>query len=75
VFAQSAGGRFDMGALMKQAMAALDGRGGGARDFAQGGAPAEADVQAALDAAEKVVRSQESAAVPGVAANALTPES
>ncbi len=49
VFAQPAGGRFDMGALMKQAMAALGGRGGGARDFAQGGAPAGANVQRALE--------------------------
>ena len=58
VFAQSAGGRFDMGALMKEAMSALGGRGGGSRDLAQGGAPAGADIDAALNAAEKVVRSQ-----------------
>ncbi len=51
VFAQSAGGAFDMGAWMKDAMAALGGRGGGARDMAQGGAPAGADVDSALDAA------------------------
>ncbi len=38
VFAQSAGGQFDMGALMKEAMAALGGRGGGNRELAQGGA-------------------------------------
>ncbi len=58
VFAQSSGGRFDMGALMKEAMAALGGRGGGARDMAQGGAPAGADVESALDAvAEKIVSS------------------
>jgi alanyl-tRNA synthetase len=58
VFAQSAGGKFDMGALMKETMSALGGRGGGARDLAQGGAPAGADVQGALDAAEKLIRSQ-----------------
>lgn len=51
VFAQSGGGPFDMGAWMKQAMASLGGRGGGARDMAQGGAPAGADLDAALDAA------------------------
>jgi alanyl-tRNA synthetase len=51
VFAQSAGGRFDMGALMKESMSALGGRGGGSRELAQGGAPAGADVEAALNAA------------------------
>ena len=51
VFAQSAGGPFDMGAWMKEAMSSVGGRGGGAKDLAQGGAPAGADVIAALDAA------------------------
>lgn len=51
VFAQSSGGSFDMGAWMKDAMASLGGRGGGARDLAQGGAPAGADVEPALKAA------------------------
>lgn len=58
VFAQSAGGRFDMGALMKETMSALGGRGGGSHDLAQGGAPAGADVEAAVNAAERVVRGQ-----------------
>ncbi len=59
IFAQSSGGRFDMGALMKDAMAALGGRGGGARDMAQGGAPDGADVAAALNSmAEKITNSQ-----------------
>jgi alanyl-tRNA synthetase len=49
VFAQSAGGNFDMGALMKETMSSLGGRGGGTRDMAQGGAPAGADVEPALD--------------------------
>jgi alanyl-tRNA synthetase len=49
VFAQSSGGRFDMNALMKEAMSALGGRGGGSRDFAQGGAPVGADVDTLLD--------------------------
>jgi alanyl-tRNA synthetase len=39
VFAQSAGGPSDMGALLKQVLAAVGGRGGGSRDFAQGGVP------------------------------------
>jgi alanyl-tRNA synthetase len=39
VFAQNAGGPFDMGALMKEALSIVGGRGGGARDLAQGGAP------------------------------------
>ena len=42
VFAQSLGQPFDMGALMKEALAKLGGRGGGSKDMAQGG-PAEAD--------------------------------
>jgi alanyl-tRNA synthetase len=37
VFAQSAGQSFDMGALMKEALAKLGGRGGGNKDMAQGG--------------------------------------
>jgi alanyl-tRNA synthetase len=42
VFAQSPGQPFDMGAIMKQALARLGGRGGGSKDMAQGG-PARAD--------------------------------
>jgi len=37
VFAQSAGQPFDMGALMKETMATMGGRGGGSKDMAQGG--------------------------------------
>jgi alanyl-tRNA synthetase len=37
VFAQSAKMPFDMGALMKQSLAQLGGRGGGSKDMAQGG--------------------------------------
>jgi len=37
VFAQSAGQPFDMGALMKNTMTKLGGRGGGSKDLAQGG--------------------------------------
>ncbi|HEX9120861.1 MAG TPA: alanine--tRNA ligase-related protein [Terriglobales bacterium] len=58
VFAQSAGGRFDMGAMMKEAMSALGGRGGGSRELAQGGAPAGTDVEAALNAAAAKIKVQ-----------------
>jgi alanyl-tRNA synthetase len=37
VFAQSAGQAFDMGALMREVLGRLGGRGGGSKDMAQGG--------------------------------------
>ena len=41
VFAQTSGGATaDMGALLKQVLSSVGGRGGGIRDFAQGGVPA-----------------------------------
>jgi alanyl-tRNA synthetase len=40
VFAQAPGMKFNMGQLMKEAMAKLGGRGGGTADMAQGGLPA-----------------------------------
>ncbi len=39
VFAQTVGGPHDMGALMKETLGTLGGRGGGSKDMAQGGAP------------------------------------
>lgn len=51
VFAQSAGGTADMGALLKQTLSSVGGRGGGSRDFAQGGVPAGSDVDQLLRAA------------------------
>ncbi|MFI5104632.1 MAG: DHHA1 domain-containing protein, partial [Terriglobales bacterium] len=42
VFAQSAGMKSNMGALLKDVMAQLGGRGGGSADLAQGGLPAGA---------------------------------
>lgn len=42
IFAQSSGQPFDMGALLKEALAHLGGRGGGSKDMAQGG-PAKTD--------------------------------
>lgn len=55
VFAEGAGGPFDAGAAMKEAMAALGGRGGGTREMAQGGAPEGADLDGALQRAEENV--------------------
>jgi alanyl-tRNA synthetase len=40
VFAQTPGGSVDMGALLRQVLPNVGGRGGGGRDFAQGGVPA-----------------------------------
>lgn len=40
VFAQTPGQKYNMGQLMKDAMAQLGGRGGGSADMAQGGLPA-----------------------------------
>lgn len=48
VFAQSAGQPHDMGALMKEIMSAYGGRGGGAKDMAQGGLPQADRLDAAL---------------------------
>ena len=48
VFAQSAGQPFDMGALMKDTMTKLGGRGGGSKDLAQGGIPTADGIDAAL---------------------------
>lgn len=50
VFAQSPGQKSNMGQLMKDAMAQLNGRGGGSADMAQGGFPADgnADVERIL---------------------------
>jgi len=51
VFAQSAGQPHDMGALLKETLAKLGGRGGGSKDLAQGGAPTSEGLAAALAAA------------------------
>jgi alanyl-tRNA synthetase len=48
VFAQSAGQPFDMGALMKETMTKLGGRGGGSKDIAQGGIPNTEGIEAKL---------------------------
>jgi alanyl-tRNA synthetase len=48
VFAQSSGQPFDMGALMKEALAKLGGRGGGTKDMAQGGPSQGEAIEATL---------------------------
>jgi alanyl-tRNA synthetase len=53
VFAQSPGQPDDMSALLKQAMAAVGGRGGGSKDLAQGGVPDSAALATALSSAAK----------------------
>jgi alanyl-tRNA synthetase len=51
VFAQSAGQPNDMGAVLKETVAKLGGRGGGSKDLAQGGVPSSEGLDAALTAA------------------------
>jgi alanyl-tRNA synthetase len=48
IFARSPGQAFDMGALMKETMAKLGGRGGGSKDMAQGGVAKPEGIEAAL---------------------------
>jgi len=50
VFAQSAGQPFDMGALLKETMTKLGGRGGGSKDLAQGGLPNASGIDSVLKA-------------------------
>jgi alanyl-tRNA synthetase len=58
VFAQSPGQPNDMGALLKETMAKLGGRGGGSKDMAQGGAPKPDGLEVALaDAATRLMQS------------------
>lgn len=56
VFAQSPGQPFDMGALMKDVLAKLGGRGGGSKDMAQGGPAQMAGLEAALNEIAKPLR-------------------
>jgi alanyl-tRNA synthetase len=63
VFAQTPGGAADMGTLLKQVLSSFGGRGGGSRDFAQGGVPAGSDVEQLLRMAADTI-----GADPGVAA-------
>ena len=56
VFAQSAAQPFDMGALMKETLARVGGRGGGSKDMAQAGVPNPDVISAALEHASAVLR-------------------
>ncbi|HVI07738.1 MAG TPA: DHHA1 domain-containing protein [Candidatus Binatia bacterium] len=57
VFAQSAGQPHDMGALLKETVAQLGGRGGGSKDLAQGGVPKGDTLKAAIEAvAQKIAQ-------------------
>jgi len=58
VFAQSAGQASDMGALMKDTMSKLGGRGGGSKDMAQGGVPNADGIEAALSNVAATLRAQ-----------------
>jgi alanyl-tRNA synthetase len=51
VFATSPGMNLDMGALLKNTLAAVGGRGGGSKEFAQGGVPAGQNVTSLLEQA------------------------
>jgi len=55
-FAQSPGGKLDMGALLKQSVTKFGGKGGGARDFAQGGGVAEGRIEELLIFAAAEIR-------------------
>jgi len=57
VFAQSPGGTADMGALLKQVLSSVGGRGGGSRDFAQGGISAGCDAEQLLKQAAGTIGS------------------
>jgi len=63
VFAQSPGGTADMGALLKQVLATVGGRGGGGHDFAQGGVPPGSDVEQLLKQAADAIEGQKRAVV------------
>jgi alanyl-tRNA synthetase len=56
VFAQSAGQPYDMGAVMKQTLSKLGGRGGGSKDMAQGGVPSSGGIESALQDAAASLR-------------------
>jgi alanyl-tRNA synthetase len=57
-FAQSAGGGADMGSVLRQTVAQVGGKGGGTRDFAQGGGLDETRLDEALALAESLLQRQ-----------------
>ncbi|HLY61405.1 MAG TPA: alanyl-tRNA editing protein [Terriglobia bacterium] len=54
-FSQTAGGGADMGAILKQTVAKFGGKGGGTKDFAQGGGMDESRLEEALAFAESLL--------------------
>lgn len=54
-FAQTRGGQANLSDVMKQTLAKFGGRGGGTRDFAQGGGTPEDQLEAALSFAESLL--------------------
>jgi alanyl-tRNA synthetase len=54
--ASSEGNSRDMGALLKQVLSSVGGRGGGTRDFAQGGVPPGCNVEQLLQQAADTIR-------------------
>ena len=54
-FAQSPGGPSDMGAILRQSLAKLGAKGGGTRDFAQGGGLEEGKLDQVLNQAEELI--------------------
>jgi alanyl-tRNA synthetase len=55
-FAQTPGGTSEMGSILKQTLTKFGGKGGGGRDFAQGGGVEESHLEEALAYAEALVR-------------------
>jgi alanyl-tRNA synthetase len=54
-FAQTSGGPSEMGSILKQTVTKFGGKGGGGRDFAQGGGLEESRLEEALNYAEALV--------------------
>jgi alanyl-tRNA synthetase len=54
-FSQSPGGGLDMGKILKETVAKFGGKGGGARDFAQGGGLEEKSLEEALSFAQTLI--------------------
>jgi len=54
-FAQTSGGPSEMGGILKQTVTKFGGKGGGGRDFAQGGGLEESRLEEALAYAEALV--------------------
>jgi len=55
VFARSPGESADMGALLRETLSAVGGRGGGSKDFAQGGVPAGSNLEQLLQVAARKI--------------------